>query len=182
MRLVIVMLALLATLAGCSSAGASSATNPSGGQSVVFDAAQRHPAPKLTGELLDGGSFDLAQHRGEVVVVNFWAAYCGPCRAEAPELVAVADATKDQRVSFVGIDTRDERDKAKSFVEAKGITYPSIFDPAGSTALNFAKVPPTAIPSTIIVDRQGRIAALYTKPLVREELEPAVRKVAAEPS
>jgi thiol-disulfide isomerase/thioredoxin len=179
--LVFSLLTALAVLAGCSSgASSSTAKGPGVGQSAVFEVSQRHPAPTLTGELLDGGSFDLGQRRGEVVVVNFWASWCGPCRAEAPELVAVADATKAQGVSFVGIDIRDDRDKAKAFLEGKGITYPSLFDPAGQTALDFAKVPPTAIPSTLIVDRQGRVAALYTKALLREDLESAVRKVAAE--
>jgi thiol-disulfide isomerase/thioredoxin len=148
----------------------------------LFDAGQRHPAPALTGELLDGGRFDLGQHRGDVVVINFWASWCSPCRAEASELVAVADATKAQRVSFVGIDIRDDRDKAKAFVEGHAISYPSLFDPAGRSALDFADVPPTATPSTLIVDRKGRIAALYTRALVREELEQAVRSVAAEPN
>jgi peroxiredoxin len=84
-------------------------------------------------------------------------------------------------VSFVGIDTYDERDKAKAFIDGHSLSYPSLFDPSGRMALKFTKVPPTAIPSTLIVDRQGRIAALYTKALVREELESAVRRVTAEP-
>jgi thiol-disulfide isomerase/thioredoxin len=182
LTLVVAVLAALAALAGCSSGASSSTSKASGGgQREFFDAGQRRPAPNLTGELLDGGSFDLGQHRGDVVVINFWASWCGPCRAEASELVAVADSTKAQQVSFVGIDIRDDRDKAKAFVEGHAITYPSLFDPAGRSALDFAKVPPTATPSTLIVDRKGRIAALYTRALVREELEPAVRRVAAEP-
>jgi thiol-disulfide isomerase/thioredoxin len=183
LTLIVSVLAVLAVLAGCSSkASSSDSGTPSIGKSAFFDAGQRQAAPKLTGELMEGGNFDLAEHRGEVVVINFWASWCGPCRAEAPELVAVADAMKEQRVSFVGIDTRDDRDKAKAFVERHAISYPSLFDPAGRLALNFAKLPPTATPSTLIVDRQGRIAGLYTKALMREDLEAAVRRVAAEPS
>ncbi|HEV7896436.1 MAG TPA: TlpA disulfide reductase family protein [Planosporangium sp.] len=179
---IVSVLTALAVLAGCSSGPSSSGPSaPDTGTGAFFEAGRRQPTPKLTGELLDGGGFDLAQHRGEVVVVNLWASWCSPCRAEAPELVAVADATKAQRVSFVGIDIRDDRDKAKAFVQRHAITYPSLFDPAGRSVLDFAKVPPSATPSTLIIDRQGRIAALYTKPLMREELESAVRRVAAEP-
>jgi thiol-disulfide isomerase/thioredoxin len=179
---IIAVLAALAVLAGCTtsaSSGVSSATDT--GRSAFFEVSRRQPAPALTGELLDGGAFDLARHRGEVIVINLWASWCNPCRAEAPELVAVADATKSQRVSFVGIDIRDDRDKAKAFVQRYGLGYPSLFDPAGRTVLNFAKVPPTATPSTLIIDRKGRIAALYTKAMLREDLESAVRRVAAEP-
>jgi thiol-disulfide isomerase/thioredoxin len=178
---ILAVLAALAAIAGCSSGASGSGSAPGSVQSEFFDAGKRHAAPALGGDLLGGGSYDLAQHRGEVVVVNFWASWCGPCRAEAPELAAVADATKAQGVSFVGIDVRDDRDKAIAFAERHGLNYPSVFDPGGRTALDFAKVPPTAIPSTLIVDRSGRIAALYTRALVREDLESAVRKVAEEP-
>lgn len=172
-------------LAGCAGTGGGNGPSGSDNRYVSGDGGtqfftDRSKGPQAGGTTLDGKAITLADYKGKVVVVNFWASWCGPCRAEAPELVAVADRTKDQRVSFVGIDIRDDRDKAKAFVEGKGVTYPSVFDPAGQTALDFAKVPPTAIPSTLIVDRQGRVAALYTKALLREELESAVRKVAAE--
>ncbi|MGC9668275.1 TlpA family protein disulfide reductase [Planosporangium sp. 12N6] len=177
------LLATLVALAGCTSRTASGGTGaPDTGTSELFAVDQRRPAPEVTGELLEGGSYDLARHRGEVIVLNFWAAWCSPCRAEAPELAAVAEATRAQGVSFVGIDIRDDRDKAQAFVKRYGITYPSLFDPAGRTALTFDKVPPTATPSTLIIDRKGRIAALYTKPLTREDLQPAVGQVAAEPN
>jgi peroxiredoxin len=80
----------------------------------------------------------------------------------------------------VGINVRDDRDKAKAFAQAHGLAFPSVFDPASRAALEFRDVPPTATPSTLIIDRQGRIAAVFRKALLREDLEPAVRKVAAE--
>jgi peroxiredoxin len=176
MRRLLVLVAL-AALAGCSPAKATGA-----GQTAFFPAADRKPAPQLKGDLLDGGSFDLTTQRGKVIVVNFWASWCSPCRAEVGELVAVADETRAQDVSFVGIDIRDERDKATAFTQGHGMTYPSLFDPAGRTALQFKDVPPNTTPATLIIDRQGRVAAVFRKALVREELGSAVRRVAAEQS
>jgi peroxiredoxin len=80
----------------------------------------------------------------------------------------------------VGVDIRDERDKARAFVAGHAMAYPSIFDPAGRAALGFSQVPPNTTPATLVVDRQGRIAAVFRKALVREELSPVVDKVAAE--
>ena len=172
----VALVLVLAALAGCSGpAGAPAATN--GIQ--VFAVADRKPAPDLSGDLLDGSSFDSASHAGDVLVVNFWAQWCAPCVAEASDLEATYQATKASKVFFLGINTRDERDKAKSFLVGRA-TYPSLFDPAGRLALGFSVVP-SAIPSTVIIDRQGRIAAITRQSIQRSELEPVVSQLAAEP-
>ena len=149
------------------------------GSSVVYQPDKRAAAPTLAGELLDGSRFDPASVTDMVVVVNFWASWCAPCRAEAGELNATAEATKDLGVRFVGINIRDGRDQARAFVEGREV-YPSLFDPAGRVALGFTDVSPNTIPATVIVDRRGRVAVVLRKVVTQRELEPLVRQVAEE--
>jgi thiol-disulfide isomerase/thioredoxin len=150
------------------------------GTSETFAPADRVAAPAVKGTLLDGKSFDLASLRGKVVVINYWASWCAPCRLEAPELSKVYAATKSDGVAFVGVNIHDERDKALAFEESFSVDYPSLFDPPGRIALKFRTVPPNTIPATIVIDRDGRIAAVFRKGVLREELQPVVRKLAAE--
>lgn len=150
------------------------------GQSAVLPAGKRGDAPDVTGTLLDGRPFELSSLRGHVVVLNFWGSWCPPCRAEAPELMATYTATRASGVRFIGVDIKDERQLAAAFDRAKHITYPSIFDADGRVALQFSNYPPNAIPSTIVLDRQHRVAAVFLRPLVRSELLPIVRRLARE--
>jgi peroxiredoxin len=92
-------------------------------------------------------------------VLNVWASWCAPCRAEAPELQSVWEEFQGSGVQFVGLDTRDSDAAARAFVETYGITYPNVIDRDGQLQLLFADtLPPQAIPSTIVIDRQGRVA------------------------
>ncbi|HEY7177275.1 MAG TPA: TlpA disulfide reductase family protein [Micromonosporaceae bacterium] len=127
----------------------------------VYPPADRPAAPAVTGTLLDGTKFNLADDRGHVVVLNFWGSWCADCRVEANNVQSVHEATAAQGVEFVGVNIRDEMDPANAFEQAFHITYPSIFDPTGRVALQFRQVPPTAIPSTIVIDANGRIAAVH---------------------
>ena len=113
------------------------------------------------GETLDGGSLDLADLRGKVVVVNVWGAWCTECRIETPLLVDVADELPDG-AAIVGIDVRDaSKDDALAHVRAAGIPYPSIYDPGSEQLLRFPPpINPREIPSTVVLDAQGRVAAL----------------------
>src|SRR5262245_2118091 len=174
-RALLAAIALTGAMAGCSGTPA-----PAGPAIQVFPASQRQAAPELSGDLLDGsGTFDLAAHHGDVVVVNFWASWCGPCHAEADDLENTYQATKATKVTFLGINTRDDLDAAKSFVVGRS-SYPNIFDPQGKLVLGF-KVPPSNIPSTVIIDRQGRVAAVAVTPVIQAMLEPVVAQIAAEP-
>ena len=139
---------------------------------------QRPKAADVTGELLDGGSYDVAQDRGKVVVVNFWGSWCPPCRAEADDLETTFQATKAQGVTFIGINSRDGRDAAKAFEKGR-VTFPSIYDPDGEVALRF-DVTQVSTPSTLILDKQGRIAVGLRRAITAAELQPLVERVLAE--
>ena len=140
--------------------------------------AQRTALKPVTGELLDGGTYDVAADRGKVVVVNFWGSWCAPCRAEAGGLEKTYQATKDKGVTFLGVDSRDDRDAAKAFERGR-VTYPSLYDFDGKVALQF-DVTQVSTPATLIIDRQGRIAAALRQSTTYTQLRPLVEKVAAE--
>jgi thiol-disulfide isomerase/thioredoxin len=116
----------------------------------------------LSGTKVGGGTLDLASVRGKVVLINVWGSWCAPCRKEAPYLQAAWDQTRPLGdVQFVGLNTRDDAaGAAEAFERRFGITYPSLRDNDGSLQLVFrSTLPPQAIPSTIVLDRQGRVAA-----------------------
>lgn len=148
-------------------------------QGVISCVGDNRPAmPELDAELLDGSRFDPADYRGQVLVVNFWGSWCPPCRAEAADLEATYQATRDQGVAFLGINVRDERDKAIAFEQGR-VSYPSVFDPGSRLALDF-NIPPNSIPATMIIDRDGRIATVVRREIRQEGLQPLVEQIAAE--
>lgn len=147
-----------------------------------YPVGDRPAAPPIAGELLDGGHLDVADLRGEVVVVNVWASWCTPCRVETADLEAVHQATAGLGVSFVGVNIQDERDKASSFIAGR-VSYPSIFDPPFETALGFRDPPaPLGPPATLVIDRNGDVAVAIYRQLGQTELTQAVQRVAAEES
>lgn len=180
-RLVAVVLTAVTAagaLAGCGSASWESDCVTSASNIIECAPDQRPEARQVTGELLEGGTYDVSSERGNVVVVNFWGSWCNPCRAEADDLENTYQATKAQKVSFIGVNVRDDKDAAKEFERGR-VTYPSIFDPQGSVALKF-DVSQVTTPATLILDRQGRIAVALRKSTTVGELQPLVERVAAE--
>jgi thiol-disulfide isomerase/thioredoxin len=151
------------------------------GKGQTIPAGQRRPAPDVRGDLLGGGELDIDSLRGRVVVLNFWASWCGPCRVESPDLDAVYRQTGGRGVQVVGVGVKDDEQALRAFVATKKISYPSLFDPNGKVTLRFRDFPPRGLPYTIVLDRQGRVAAVYLTPLLREDIEPVVRRLASEP-
>lgn len=164
MRRLIPVLVAAALLTACGSssggdAGGDTAFVAGDGSIVLIAPAERGAAPDLVGETLEGGEFRLRDHLGEVVVLNVWASWCAPCRAEAPVLEKVWREVKDDGVQFVGLDTRDTDEAARAFLDAYDVTYPNVIDSDGRLQLLFSDtLPPQAIPSTLVVDREGRVA------------------------
>jgi thiol-disulfide isomerase/thioredoxin len=121
---------------------------------------QRQELPIVSGPALGSNRTISSQdYRGKVVVINVWGSWCPPCRKEAPDLQAASVETSDT-AQFIGITSKDyDPAPAEAFVRSFQITYPSIYDPNGKVLLAFAgELPPSAIPSTMIIDRQGRLA------------------------
>jgi thiol-disulfide isomerase/thioredoxin len=129
------------------------------GSSTYYLAGHRTVAPVVSGTTLSGRPLNLSSYRGKIVVLNFWGSWCAPCRKEAPTLAVLSEQYQAKNVQFVGVDIRDQASAANAFVQNFGISYPSFNDPADEIALDFhGAVSPAAIPSTLVLDQEGRIA------------------------
>lgn len=180
---VLAMLALLAT--ACSSpfsASQSAGGYVSGDGSItVVDPDAREPLSDITGQTLDGEQLSTADFDGQVLVLNVWASWCAPCRAEAPALQAVSEQLADDDVQFIGLNIRDQLTSAQQFEGEHGITYPSLFDPDSSTLLQMPPaLYPASIPTTYVVDAQGRVAVRILDTTTASTLTDLVEDVLAE--
>lgn len=168
-------------LAACTGGGAdtsSGVTRIVAGDGVahVIDPGSRKPGPALDGEDLDGKPLTVT---GGPVVVNIWGSWCAPCKAEQPDLERVARATRSRGVRFVGINIKDAVTPAKRHVQRYDVTYPSFFDPSSRLLPRF-EVAPKTIPSTYVLDRQGRIAAYVYGEVDEQGLTALVDRVLGE--
>ena len=156
-----------------------------GGQTRIFydPPEQRGAVSGLSGESLlePGRTIGVDDFPGKVVVINIWGSWCGPCRAEMPHLERVYAQTRDTGVQFLGVDVRDEvRSAPEDFVRDREISYPSIYDPPGRSLLGLRGYPRNVVPSTIVLDRRHRVAAVFLTALLDTDLLPVVQRVAGE--
>lgn len=178
MKRFVALLFLVLALSGCGGGGSSSSEESfvSGDGSTTFiKIADRKIAPAITGMTLAGKQYTYAKN--SVAVVNVWASWCAPCRAEAPTLVALSQKYTD--VSFIGILTRDNPATAEAFERRFKITYPTLID--DSILIGFkGSLPANAIPSTVILDRKGYVAARISGTVTVASLSELIEKVGAE--
>jgi len=179
-------------LAGCSTGSDAVAQGgtfefvaPGGKTDIFYDPpADRGTPGKLSGpDLMDTDkTLSVDDFAGKVVVINVWGQWCGPCRTEISQLQKVYDATRDNGVAFLGIDVRDNNiDAPRDFVRDRGVTFPSIYDPSMRTMIAFGgRYPASVIPSTVVLDREHRVAAVFLRELLAEDLQPVVERLAAE--
>lgn len=155
-------LAATAALAACGSGGG--ASTPVGGG--LLSSPQKPPS--ISGTALDGKTLSLAGYHGKVVVLNFYASWCAPCRAETPLLERTATKTAPQGVQFLGVLFKDSATNGASFRNGAGVTYPSLLDTAGTLLTKFKNVNASSIPQTFVFARDGKLAARYNGPITDE--------------
>jgi thiol-disulfide isomerase/thioredoxin len=148
---------------------------------TLFAPGNRRVAPNLVGTTLTGAKFSLSRtHAHRIVVVNVWASWCAPCRDESPMLAAMAKRLRGSDVRFIGLDERDTNSRARRFVAATHSDYPHLVDHSGSLLLKLRILPQVAIPSTLVLDRHGRMAARVIGPATASALQRLVTELVDE--
>lgn len=189
--LAIVGTILVGLLTGCSGrdavaqGGTFEFVSPGGKTDIFYDPPDSRGRPgRLSGpDLMDPAhTISLDDFPDRVVVVSVWGQWCGVCRAEINQLQRAYDATRASGVTFLGIDVRENGPQAaQDLVNDRHVTFPSIYDPAMRTLIAFGgKYPTTVIPSTLVLDRQHRVAAVFLRELLAQDLQPVVARIAAE--
>lgn len=189
-RIAVVGCAALLLLVGGCTGGSNAVDQSAGGQYRYVGATpkgktipvdKRKTAGLATGTLLDGGKWQLGALRGKVVVVNYWATWCAPCRIETPNFQKVFLANRSNGVDFVGIDVKETNPStARAFVKDNAITYPIVDDEGAKTALQIGHLPLVGLPNTVVIDKHGRVAAVYVGAVQPADLQPVLDALSAE--
>jgi peroxiredoxin len=153
---------------------------PGGQVKIRYAPSERKPLTGLEGESLmeDGKIIRLSDYAGKPVVINIWGAWCGPCRTEAPEMQKLFDAG----TQVIGVDVKETaKSHPQDFMRDRSLTYPSIYDPSSRSFINvFKGVPANAVPSTFVVDKQHRVAAVFLVAVLASDVQPVLDELAKE--
>ena len=173
LRLLLVVLLLCAAASGCANGTSTGDRGYVDGQGIVsrLPVGERKTPGEVSGTLLDGKDLTLETYAGKVVVLNVWGSWCPPCRKEARALAGAARTLAKDDVQFVGINTKDSStEQGRAFERRYDVPYPSFYDPSGRTLLAFSgTLNPSAIPSTVVLDTKGRVAASILGPIPSEQ-------------
>ena len=157
---------------------------PNGQLIINYPRADRKKIGELAGEdlMAEGKQLKLSDYQGKVVLLNIWGAWCGPCRAEAPELQRLYDENKDAGLQVLGIDVRDDiRSQPQDFMRDRKLTYPSIWDSGSRILLGLKGYPRNNVPSTLILDRDHKVAAVYLTATLAKDIQPLIKQLLDEP-
>lgn len=133
-------------------------------------------APDFTLETMEGNTFTLSDQKGKVVVLNFWATWCGPCRKEIPDFMELHQKMKDDGVIFAGVSLDEEGwEKVRPYAKDMGINYPIMVDD-GNVSRQYGPI--RAIPTTLIINKKGQVEYVAPGMLTKEKLKPILIKLA----
>lgn len=159
--------------------------SPDGKTEIRYDPpSERKPVAPITGPDLQDPDRTLnvqEDFAGEVVILNLWGQWCGPCRAESDDLQRLQEEFEPQGATVFGINLRDpNRQKPVDFVADNGITFPSIWDPSNAAVAALRGFPTSVVPATLILDKEHRVAAVYLAEITDDKLRDTVAALIAE--